>query len=263
MAFKNPRNSRDDNSKNFSSGGSRSGKSSSPRFSGPKSESSNKPGKKLFGDSASDNEKKAFRTNDMGKNDKDSSRRKQTEDKFERRPKSSESGDSRPGNRNFNSKSSSYKSGDKPFGNRRPDNRFEKGEKSGEGRSFDRPVTERREGSNERRERSNDRPFTERREGGNDLRQEGTDRRPGKQFGNKSFKSGQKRFEDRGAKGERSSAERNPYGQNRNWTSEERLENNNLRARKNAAPTDGKIRLNRYIANAGICSRRKADELIA
>jgi 23S rRNA pseudouridine2605 synthase len=40
-----------------------------------------------------------------------------------------------------------------------------------------------------------------------------------------------------------------------------------MRGRKNpAAPKakdDGLIRLNRYIANAGICSRRKADELIA
>ena len=40
-----------------------------------------------------------------------------------------------------------------------------------------------------------------------------------------------------------------------------------MRSRKNpAAPKskdDGLIRLNRYIANAGICSRRKADELIA
>ena len=39
-----------------------------------------------------------------------------------------------------------------------------------------------------------------------------------------------------------------------------------MRGRKNPIPKakdDGLIRLNRYIANAGICSRRKADELIA
>lgn len=37
-----------------------------------------------------------------------------------------------------------------------------------------------------------------------------------------------------------------------------------MRSRKEgAAADDGKIRLNRYIANSGICSRRKADELIA
>ena len=45
----------------------------------------------------------------------------------------------------------------------------------------------------------------------------------------------------------------------------ERIDNGpNLRARKNAVQKDdGLIRLNRYIANSGICSRRKADELIA
>lgn len=38
-----------------------------------------------------------------------------------------------------------------------------------------------------------------------------------------------------------------------------------MRSRKESTRTidDGKIRLNRYIANSGICSRRKADELIA
>jgi len=37
-----------------------------------------------------------------------------------------------------------------------------------------------------------------------------------------------------------------------------------MRARKESSVIDdGKIRLNRYIANSGICSRRKADELIA
>lgn len=35
-----------------------------------------------------------------------------------------------------------------------------------------------------------------------------------------------------------------------------------LRSRKTKEVDDGKIRLNRYISNAGICSRRKADELI-
>ncbi len=50
----------------------------------------------------------------------------------------------------------------------------------------------------------------------------------------------------------------------RKWTHEEQLEpTTRLRSRKPAEPKDdGLIRLNRYIANAGICSRRKADELI-
>ncbi|MDB5152189.1 MAG: pseudouridine synthase, partial [Mucilaginibacter sp.] len=36
-----------------------------------------------------------------------------------------------------------------------------------------------------------------------------------------------------------------------------------LRSRKKSAEDSGLIRLNRYISNAGICSRRKADELIS
>ncbi|WP_285010638.1 pseudouridine synthase [Pedobacter faecalis] len=54
---------------------------------------------------------------------------------------------------------------------------------------------------------------------------------------------------------------RKPYG---GHDKGERIDNGpNLRGRKNvAAKDDGLIRLNRYIANSGICSRRKADELI-
>ncbi len=48
------------------------------------------------------------------------------------------------------------------------------------------------------------------------------------------------------------------------WSYEERVSKGNIRPKKQAPQKDdGLIRLNRYIANAGICSRRKADELIA
>lgn len=47
------------------------------------------------------------------------------------------------------------------------------------------------------------------------------------------------------------------------WTSEERISSGNRPKKPNLKADDGLIRLNRYIANAGICSRRKADELIA
>ena len=60
--------------------------------------------------------------------------------------------------------------------------------------------------------------------------------------------------------------ERKPYkskSENRTWTSEEKIDQPNTRARKKTTSSDSElIRLNRYIANAGICSRRKADELI-
>lgn len=55
---------------------------------------------------------------------------------------------------------------------------------------------------------------------------------------------------------------RTPEREERKWDSEERIARS-TRPRKSSAPKEDElIRLNRYIANAGICSRRKADELI-
>ncbi len=90
-----------------------------------------------------------------------------------------------------------------------------------------------------------------------------------KAFGKKPFKggfdkkAGERKHDrpfERKPLGERKYTDRN---EGRKWSSEERLEPQ-TRSRKNtpAAKDDGLIRLNRYIANAGICSRRKADELI-
>jgi 23S rRNA pseudouridine2605 synthase len=64
--------------------------------------------------------------------------------------------------------------------------------------------------------------------------------------------------EDEGAKERPSRQERN-----NTWNGPEKAPT--MRGRKNAPvqKDDGLIRLNRYISNAGICSRRKADELIA
>ncbi|MXV51789.1 pseudouridine synthase [Pedobacter sp. HMF7647] len=57
------------------------------------------------------------------------------------------------------------------------------------------------------------------------------------------------------------SEQRNFSGGERKWTHEETFKTPN-RERK-PKENDGLIRLNRYISNAGICSRRKADELIS
>lgn len=66
-------------------------------------------------------------------------------------------------------------------------------------------------------------------------------------------------FQDRNTRGERGERlDREDRG--------ERIDNGpTMRSRKNAPvkEDDGLIRLNRYISNSGICSRRKADELIA
>ena len=76
-----------------------------------------------------------------------------------------------------------------------------------------------------------------------------------KRFNDKPFKSRDK--------SESSSYERPKFkSEEKKWSSEERFVN---KRSKKVTPVkdDGLIRLNRFIANAGICSRRKADELIA
>ena len=70
-----------------------------------------------------------------------------------------------------------------------------------------------------------------------------------------------------GGRSDRRPAGRRKYedGENRQWTSEEHFDQPaTLRGRKGSENKESSelIRLNRYIANAGICSRRKADELI-
>lgn len=78
---------------------------------------------------------------------------------------------------------------------------------------------------------------------------------PVKRFNDKPFRSRSAEF---------SSTSEKPRFRtdDKKWTSEERFDNK--RSKKPAVvKDDGLIRLNRFIANAGICSRRKADELIA
>lgn len=78
-----------------------------------------------------------------------------------------------------------------------------------------------------------------------------SDKNAPKRFNNKPFKP-------RGGSG----TERQKFRpEDKKWSSEERVVNK--RPKKSIVKDDGLIRLNRFIANAGICSRRKADELIA
>ncbi|MCJ8211394.1 rRNA pseudouridine synthase [Mucilaginibacter sp. RS28] len=167
----------------------------------------------------------------------------------------------------------------------------------GEGKS-DRPFGERKTGSGksfgERSEGRGNKSFGEKKFGD---RPSGEKRFGSKSFGDKKFGDrsfGEKKFGDKKF-GERKSFDKNSGGkpfqkrssgdryENRGEQSAERpvrFENparrfnpefaqeqkpvRTLRAKKStAAPKDdGLIRLNRYISNAGICSRRKADELI-
>ena len=181
------------------------------------------------------------------------------------RPESSESSDkkhsrsseSKPFNKKpFGSKEGSYER--KPYGSERSgksdkkplgERSFEKRTRSSEGKNFERP-----EGRGFVKK-----PFT----GGEDRKYNRTE--GDKPFERKPFKgNGDKPFKGTGGL----PYERKPLkrrDENKKWTSEERIEHPaTTRGRKKspASSSDDLIRLNRYIANAGICSRRKADELI-
>ena len=125
--------------------------------------------------------------------------------------------------------------GDRPQGERKPFN------KPGDDRSERKPYS-RPEGS---RPYSSDKPRSERKPF---EKSEGFDRKP-RTGPDENF-----RPYDRS---------KNYRKDDRKWSSEETLKTVNRSKKPSTAKDDGLIRLNRFIANAGICSRRKADELIA
>lgn len=124
------------------------------------------------------------------------------------------------------------------------------GRPSSETRSF-KDRSDRKGGNKPAPFRTEGRPFSRREDKtGGDFR--------GKSFRNKDWDASKKPFK---------TARRNENSREPQWTSEERIQKPILRSRKSKQPEapareDELIRLNRYIANAGICSRRKADELI-
>ncbi|RXF67887.1 pseudouridine synthase [Arcticibacter tournemirensis] len=275
MPDKNNRNSREDkslknnrfegNSKNERPKRSNSG--SKKMFDGdrkPYSGDSSRDTKPAFRDK--DKDSRPFRERSSGTRPFTEGRREKPEGgrSFERGASKDRSFDKRPYN---SDKSEGGRSnGDRSF-DKRP---YNSDRKEGGRPAGDRPF-EKRPYNSDKREggRSNgDRPFEKRPYRGD--RKEGD--RPS---GNRSFEKrpyGNDKRGERGTSGERP-FERKPFkperrryedGVSRNWTSEEHLEQAPvLRSRKNSAPKDDElIRLNRYIANAGICSRRKADELI-
>ncbi|WP_456072972.1 pseudouridine synthase [Daejeonella oryzae] len=147
--------------------------------------------------------------------------------------------------------------GDKSQGDRKPyGSRSNDGDNKGERRSYgDKPQGERKLYSS----RSNDGDNKgERKPYGNSERSGAERSAAPKRFNDKPFKS-------RSSADDSGSFERPKYkSDDRQWSSEERLKSNNRSKRPSVAKDDdGTIRLNRYIANAGICSRRKADELIS
>ena len=151
--------------------------------------------------------------------------------------------------------------GDKPFKSDRPardrksfgDKPFKSDRPTRDQKSFgDKPF-------------KNDRPARDRKPFGDKPFRSERPARDRKPFGDKSFKS-DRPTGDRKSFGDKSSrsnqfSKRSSHDHG-NWDSVEHFKSN-IRPRKPKKENSGLIRLNRYIANAGICSRRKADELIA
>ncbi|WP_299706171.1 pseudouridine synthase [uncultured Pontibacter sp.] len=146
----------------------------------------------------------------------------------------------------------------KPYGDRREGGDRER-----------KPYGDRREGG-ERKSYGDRREGGERRSFGGDRREEGGERRP---YGDRREGGERKSFdrkdkfskggeERRGRSFDRSSdSEHNPETPNydlRRYKDNPRIKKTN----RKGEDEDGSIRLNRYIANAGVCSRREADELI-
>ncbi|MBC7915985.1 MAG: pseudouridine synthase [Pyrinomonadaceae bacterium] len=231
-----PFKTRTDKSESRDSAEKKYSKSSEDKPFGKKPYSNSK--EKPFGKADRSFEKKAF-SSDRPKTD----RKLIGERSFDRRPKSSEDS-SQGGERSFEKKS--YRSDKTPLGERS----FAKRPRSTEGKSFDKPREER---SFEKK------PF-----------KSGEKRTFGKTEGEKTFERKPFRVGDKPAprSGSGLPYERKPFkskNDTRKWTSEDRIEQPaTTRGRKKAASSadNDLIRLNRYIANAGICSRRKADELI-
>ena len=201
---------------------------------------------KPFGKADRSFEKKSFSSDRPSRGPKPEGERS-----YEKKPRSAEgrSFDKPREERSFENKSfgsdKAHRFEKKPLGERS----FEKKPRSGDAKSFDKPREERT---------FEKRPF-----------KAGEDRKFNKPEGERSFEK--KPFKKDGDKTFKSSSglpyEKKPFvskNDTRKWTSEEKIEQPTTRARKKSTnPADNDlIRLNRYIANAGICSRRKADELI-
>ncbi len=284
MPLKNNRNSRDDKSeKSNKSARSASDHSSKKSYSKPsRADDANSTKKKSFGDDAKRSFKSGYKKTDtnsfstekrspksfsanreegksFGRSANKDERRTSTE-RPERKPFNADKAreERKPfGGKNTFAAGKSYT--DKSPGDKKPyDARSKSERKPFDEKKFDdkRLSSDRRTDKEARPERK---PYSDRPQG---------ERKP---FGDKKFgdkNSAPKRFNDKPFKS-RIKDEPTPFEgryyrpDDGKWNSEERLKSNNRSKKPTPQKDDGLIRLNRYIANAGICSRRKADELIA
>ncbi|MGB4773550.1 MAG: pseudouridine synthase [Daejeonella sp.] len=169
--------------------------------------------------------------------------------------------------------------GERTFENKKPftDKRFSKENSRSERKVYDDKASEGKKPFGDKSFRDKRTNSGDKRFGNDDTKR--TDRKPfeRKPFENKSTGEKRpyseknilsKRFNDKPFKSRLTDTpkpfeERSYRKDDGKWSSEERLKSNNRSKKASPEKDDGKIRLNRYIANAGICSRRKADELIA
>ncbi|HYK77488.1 MAG TPA: pseudouridine synthase [Daejeonella sp.] len=227
MPFKKNRNSREDKSTKFNKPARSEQGFSSKGRQNARPEGSNNMKKKLFGEGDVSPSEGGFKNSGQKRFGKP------------------ESGKSYTDNKKPYGERKSF--GDKPFGDKKP---------YGERKSFGDKSFGDKKPYGERKP-FGDKPFGDKKPYG--------DRKPfsDKSFGDKKPYGERKSFGDKPfnpRSGEGKSFERKYRSDEGNWTSEEHFKT--LR-KKASADHDDLVRLNRYIANAGICSRRKADELIS
>jgi 23S rRNA pseudouridine2605 synthase len=176
---------------------------------------------------------------------------------------------------NFNKGTEGQSSGEKR--NRRGDSNFKKGPSFGlpykrsydkkrggaEGRSSDSKQDSVRGTSKERFKKYSDNDAGK----SSYRKREDNDSRPGNTSGNRFSKSTGKNYSrpERGgksARGKRDSDEESGFFKKAKARNEKGRVDNPLQGEANAPAQTTKIRLNKYIANSGVCSRREADELI-
>ncbi|NEU10036.1 pseudouridine synthase [Flavihumibacter sp. R14] len=228
-------------------------------------------------------DRKPFGDKPQGERKPYTSRPGDGEKRFERKPY----GDRPQGERKSFGKSDDSRPERKPYGDRPQSDRKPYGDRpQGERKPFGRSDDNR----SERKPYSSDRPQSDRKPYGDRPQGERkpfnrsddnrSEKKPyGRTEGARPYSSDKPRTErrpfDKGDgfdKKPRTGSDENfrPYDRSKNyrkddrkWSSEETLKTVNRSKKPAAAKDDGLIRLNRFIANAGICSRRKADELIA
>ncbi|MDM1294810.1 rRNA pseudouridine synthase [Sphingobacterium sp. N143] len=240
MPFSNKRNSRDDNSRK-SRGNSDSFKS--------RSDKNNNFGKKSSYGSKDQSDRGPFRKDDNRENRSFGSKKFGDKPSFRDENNSFRSKDH--SDKPFNKGTRSFDKNDssKPFARKDSTNRFDKSE-----RSFDRKNSFKRADRNEST-RSFDRKDNsfEKRDSYKRFDKDERSSNGRKKSFDGPYKPSNRKFD-----GDRA---RN-FDENKNFDEKQYIKRPKKKA-ETSTEDDGLIRLNRYIANAGICSRRKADELIA